>query len=350
MHCRRSPNEPQDVKWDGIEPANINASAEARAVLHYLSELPDQKEKKLISGQFESWGFAVKPLNNPENWLNKIYQATGKWVGIAGIEYHAGQVYISEPNSMSLDHWNNGGLIQLYLIMTNPANPSVSNGGGQCDIKLVLQQGHPYNRHFFNELDEIAEGLMQLKEKKVVVFLNMFAEMTGNWFWWGNQDYETFIQLHKTAFDYLTVNHNLNNLLFIFEPSGQHQSSLSYYPGHDYVDMIGFSIFVDHDVELSASTIPLYVELKDLGKPLAISQWGPRRGKDQVGMDQPPADNYKLLRGVQVYFPDICWWMNWNQAYALVSDENSNYNADLLLDDRWVVNRDELKWRNYLQN
>ena len=325
--------------------ANPDALPDAKAIMRYLRSLPLRQDKKLISGQFESWGPAVLPLSDPSNNLAVVHRKTGKWVGLAGVEYHAGAVYPDRPNQLCIEYWKRGGLIQIYLIMRNPASPEASNGGGKCDIDQVLDPTHPHHRYFFQELDEIAAALAVLQKNGVVVFLNPFAEETGDWFWWGGQSPEKFKRLYRSTFDYLVKSNHLNNLLFVFEPGSSSPRGAAYYPGDDYVDMVGISTFVSSNEELTPSQIPAYASLLRLGKPMALSQWGPRRGLDQVGKDQPPADNRKLLRGIQKYFPQITWWMNWNMAYAISSAENSNLYDKELLDDPRVVNLDELNWK-----
>jgi len=326
------------------ETANPNACVEAKAIMRYLRGLPERKEKKVISGQFESWGPAVKSISDPANNLAVIHRKTGKWVGLVGVEYHAGRVYTNEPNRLCIEYWKKGGLAQIYLIMRNPAAPESRNGGGKCDINLVLAGGHPYNRFFFSELDEIAAALETLQENGVVVFLNPFAEISADWFWWGG-DPEKSKALYRATFDYLVKTKHLNNLLFVFEPSSVNKNTSLYYPGKDYVDMVGISCFVSWNEELTPDKIPAYANLRDLGKPMALSQWGPRRGEDQVGKDQPPGDNLKVLRGIETYFPGITWWMNWNVAYAISSVEHSNTHAAELLSDPRVANLEDLSWR-----
>ena len=39
-----------------LEPANPRANVKARAILNYLEKLPQQTEKRLVSGQFTSYG------------------------------------------------------------------------------------------------------------------------------------------------------------------------------------------------------------------------------------------------------------------------------------------------------
>ena len=107
------------------------------------------------------------------------------------------------------------------------------------------------------------------------------------------------------------------------------------------MDIIGFSLFVDYNKEIDSLSIQNYQQLKKPGKPLAISQWGPRRGRDQTkSTDQPPANNLKLINGIQKYFPEIVWWMNWNYAYSICTEFNSNYDSAELLNHPWVINRD----------
>ncbi len=328
-------------------PALLAQNEDAKAIIHYLEELPSRKDKKVISGQFERWGDEVQPLTNSSNFLNIIHQRTGKWVGLVGVEYHQGaDVNYEKPNQLCKEYWEKGGLCQLYLIMSNPADPEAHNGGGICDIKSVLNPDHSYHKYFLNELGKVADGLKELKNNGVVVFINMFAEATGNWFWWGGKERKDFISLYRTAYDYLVKVRGLDNLLFVYEPSSGHKTALQYYPGDEYVDIIGISLFVDYDKELDSLSIPNYQELKKKGKPIGLSQWGPRRGQDQTKTaDQPPADNMKLIRGIQHCFPDVVWWMNWCYAYSISTEQNSNYNDSLLLSHPWVINRGEISWR-----
>ena len=325
--------------------ANPDAMPDAKAIMKYLRALPLRQDRKLISGQFESWGPAVLPLSDPSNNLAVVHRKTGKWVGLVGVEYHAGAVYPDRPNQLCIEYWKKGGLVQIYLIMRNPASPDASNGGGKCDIDLVLKPAHEYHRYFFHELDEIAAALAVLQTNGVIVFLNPFAEETGDWFWWGDQSPEEFKRLYRSTFDYLVKSNRLNNLLFVFEPGSSSPRGAAYYPGDDYVDMVGISTFVSWNQELTPSQIPAYASLLRLGKPMALSQWGPRRGRDQVGKDEPPGDNLKLLRGIEKHFPQITWWMNWNMAYAISSPENSNAHDEELLRDPRVINLGDLNWK-----
>jgi len=327
--------------------ANPKATADAKAIMRYLRSLPARHDKKVISGQFESWGTDVKPLSDSRNYVTIIHENTGKWVGLVGVIYAAakGVLYTEQPNDLCKEFWRKGGLVQVFAIFDNPANPE-SHGNGKCNIQLVLNRNHAYHRSFFRQLDGVATALEKLQDEGVVVFLNIFPEMSGSWFWWGGQNPELFKELYRTTFDYLVKKRRLNNLLFVFEPSCACPKGVAYYPGDRYVDMVGISTYVDWNQELTPAQIPEYQMLCRLGKPMALSEWGPRRGREQLGKDQPPADNLKLMRAVQQNFPQIVWWMNWSVAYAISTQENSNYHERELLEHPWVVNLDDLAWRS----
>ena len=98
--------------------ANPNASAEAKAIMRYLRSLPARQDRKVISGQFESWGDAVKPLSHPSNNLAVIHQKTGKWVGLVGVEYHTGRVYPEAPNKLCIEYWKKAGSFALTVFMS----------------------------------------------------------------------------------------------------------------------------------------------------------------------------------------------------------------------------------------
>ena len=185
------------VAQDGSLTANSNALPDAKAILKYLRNLPLQPEKKLISGQFESWGRAVMSLSSSNNNLEIVHEKTGKWVGLVGVEYHQGGVFPEAPDSLCTESGTRAGWSRFNLIMRNPAAPEASNGGGRCDADLVLNPNHEYHRFFFHELDEVAAGLEELQKQGVVVFLNPFAEANADWFWWGGQSPEKFKALYR---------------------------------------------------------------------------------------------------------------------------------------------------------
>ena len=96
----------------------------------------------------------------------------------------------------------------------------------------------------------------------------------------GRQNPEKFKVLYRATFDYFVKTKHLNNLLFIFEPSSSHKNAALYYPGSQYVDMIGISIFVPWNHELAPADVPAYSLLKHLKSRWPSANGG--RGADRI--------------------------------------------------------------------
>lgn len=74
------------------------------------------------------------------------------------------------------------------------------------------------------------------------VLFRPFHEMNGNWFWWGSDNCtpQEYQQLYRIVVDYLRKN-EIYNVLYVWSPDTK--AAFEYYPGHDYVDIVGMDIY-----------------------------------------------------------------------------------------------------------
>jgi len=316
---------PQNAR--AIEPANPNANAGTRAILNYLDGLRTRPDKRLVSGQFTDYGSRAG-----ERLLSDIHEKTGHWPALMGIDYaERGGLSYKRPNQAAVEYWKQGGLVALNVHMYNPANPT---GGGLRDkgvnIQTLLEPGTETHRRWMEELDTIAAGLQELKEAGVVVLWRPFHEMNGGWFWWGAQDPEAFIKVWRHMFDYYTKTKKLDNLLWVYGPN-HGQKTATYYAGDHYVDLVGLDAYTDF---VDTNYIKGYAEVARLPKPFGFTEFGPH------GAQNPPGDfDYRrFLEGVKKEFPDTVFFMCWNWKWSL----GSNTNVKQMLEDPWIVNREDL--------
>ena len=77
------------------------------------------------------------------------------------------------------------------------------------------------------------------KELGFPLIYRPFHEMTGNWFWWGTSTCtpEEFVKIYRLTVDYLRDN-GIRNVLYAWAPDKS--SDMQFYPGDDYVDVIGY--------------------------------------------------------------------------------------------------------------
>jgi mannan endo-1,4-beta-mannosidase len=317
---------------NALEPANSEANAKARAILHYLQGLNARQNKRVVSGQFTGTGSATSL-----RLLDEIHDHTGRWVALMGADYadfEHGSLTSKVPNQAAIACWKAGGLVTMSAHLYNPANPK---GGGLrdkgVDLNALLASDTDTHKRWMLELDLIAAGLQELKDAGVVVLWRPFHEMNGDWFWWGAKDPDTFIKVWRHMFDYFTRTKGLDNLLWVYSPNHGSKTA-AYYAGDHYVDLVGldaYTDFVDND------HIKGYAEVAKIEKPFGFTEYGPH------GAQNPPGDyDYRrFLEGVKRDFPKTVFFMCWDWKWSLAR----NNNVKEMLADPWIVNRDDLPAR-----
>jgi len=319
-----------------LEPANPNAMLEARQVLNYLDSLDKKTSNKIISGQHvgsSSFYQNYNPL------VRDIYNETGKWLALIGVDFgwidpnHATDWPDAKP--LIIDHWNKKGLITISWHVANPA------GGGAVNMAQLITPGTSLNSTWMGQLKQKADWLAELRDEKVVVLWRPFHEMNlmRNSHWWCEASQKDFINVWKHMFDYFTKTRGLNNLLWVYAPGAVGGTLTDYYPGNEYVDIVGVDIYVKGN-PLSSLPQMGYSQLLALGKPFALTECGPGTGSTPPSINS--YDYHNLINNIKSYCPEAVYFMAWNENYAIANQ----LNASGLLNDSWIINRDEVDWRS----
>lgn len=221
-----------------------------------------------------------------------------------------------------------------------------------CLVKHIVDNtliDNPYRDWLFNQIDSLV--LPVAKQLDCPIVFRPWHEMNGNWFWWGRTfcTPEEYIQLYR-----ITVNHirrsGADNILFAWSPDKA--SALQYYPGDDYVDIIGIDIYEPGIMPYSDYNIigPAICELSAFAsehdKLFAITETG-CRNSDNGSPKYPdlhpnfwtqnvlPLTNYAKRSGV-------AWIMSWYGADWSGDQTKEAYipylgckhpNADVAIDD-----------------
>lgn len=253
-----------------------------------LATMQVQQASSILLGYYPDSGVSQN-ISNFNTWAN---QTGAQSVSIGGTF-----VSIDDPTSFSL-HVNEisaAGAVPFVNLMTNPQSTACNNFdsilSGGCD-------GYLYN---------LASGIA-FESKKI--FIAPFPEMNGSWVF--ASYYPAGIPSpakYKQAFIYvrqklLFFPSNKNLINFVFAPNGWSDPANpfeAYYPGGDYVDVIGFSSFnygVCSPVSFETGFRP-YIErmiAMDPTKPIFITQVG------TVGTDtEKAAWMGQLMAGLQNY-------------------------------------------------
>ncbi|NOZ80532.1 MAG: hypothetical protein GXP63_02570, partial [DPANN group archaeon] len=319
-----------DTAW-WIESRSEEKSQETQNLLNYLEGLPSRPSDKVLSGQMGEDAYG--PEQDVDNILAK---SDGIKPALVGADYtfisKGGKVSVADVNNYLINYYAGGGLVTVSMHPDNPVTGGNRKDTTPVDIDELITDGTSTNLAYRQSLDEVAAGLQQLQDNGVSVLFRSLHEMNGGWFWWGKIDPQDYKNLWIYTHDYLIYTKGLHNLIWIYSPNANSGNYLTYYPGNDYVDIVGLDYYGSGQLPKLGG----YDDLLTTGKPFGISEFG-FCSSSGSGCDTP-RDSKIIIDGIRDNMPDTIYWLNWAGVWQL----GNNYNVKELLEDPWVVNSGEI--------
>ncbi|MBQ8207692.1 MAG: hypothetical protein IJZ89_03050 [Clostridia bacterium] len=173
----------------------------------------------------------------------------------------------------------------------------------------LLTEGSEINKKFKEEL--IADGrfMKELSDRGVTVLWRPLHEANGSWFWftaksgptgeWIEADY--LIRLWKYIYNLYVNEMKIENLIWVYGPNnggGSIKDALYYYPGDEYVDIVGVDWYTGGKCEIM-NEYHSYDHIMSLGKPCAMTEFGPG-GNIRVPRGAPVCEQEKLFSAVDM--------------------------------------------------
>jgi len=260
--------------------SDSKATEETKSLFNYLQSVYGQN---VLTGQMENaW-------NNDCNMLNRVYKATGKYPAMMGFDFlhYTGIGWNAENLQIerAINFWNgcdydgnkisdNHGIVSFMWHWRDPCTKPNTTGGFYVGKEITETETTfkiPFDtttkqwktetaeyKCMMANMNTISSELLKLQEANVPVLWRPMHEAAGNlgkipggkaWFWWGagnssatmsDSDIcgECFVALWKLMYKYFTEEKNLHNLIWVW--NGQHEK---FYPGDEYVDIIGDDIY-----------------------------------------------------------------------------------------------------------
>jgi len=363
---------PTPTSTPPITPTPTYFVIQRAQVLDFITSLSTASVfRGVISGQNSGHGDEITDdayYRGYRTMIEALYEKTGEWPGIIGDDYEWSRsftpVQLSDANNVLISYARAGGIVMITLTPQNPwlndeidltSNPgswegpesALSGLPSGASLDDLLNPEKPVHAAWMRKLDRIAGALQELRDAGVVVLFRPMQEMNCSWYWWGISSHPSdpgpFIRVYRAMHDYFTNEKGLDNLIWVYSPSSTYgyntQTSSVFravdwtYPGDDYVDIIAGTNYAD---DMSISDYPVYV---NMGKPLGIAEYGPSDVAKSGTWDTS-----RIIKRIQNDYPRIAFWVCWHSypgsSWSLVS----NLNADILLADPFVINRDDLPW------
>lgn len=286
-------------------PVDKLATWEARSLLKYIQ---NKYGKKILSGQ------------QSLEWIDWLKTNVGKKPAIAGLDLidysptrvshnatsHAVEDAIAWDKSGGITtfvwHWNApSGLIDLpgqewwrgfYTTATTfDIAAALANKNG-ADYKLILR-----------DLDAIAVQLKRLQSKRIpILWRPLHESVAAGWFWWSAKGPDATIELYRLMYKRFTEYHHIHNLIWVWS-----SPEPAFYPGDDYVDIIGYDSYPalgDHGPV--SSTYDTVISIVKDKKPVTLSEVGSIPDPDLL----------------QVYHADWSYFVVWDGEF--INDNSHN--------------------------
>lgn len=213
---------------------NPKATPEATNLYRYLYYM---KGKGILSGQQEL------PSNaNDSEELRYIQSVTGKEPAILGLDYICDDFDGVTQRAMA---WHEkGGIVSICWHWGIPPHGlGYLSSKESIDLAQFLTPGTEEYEGLLENMDRTAAALARLQDAGIPVLWRPFHEFDGTWFWWGKGGSAAFIQLWRLMYNRYTKVHHLNNLIWVLGYAGE--KGKGYYPGDEYVDIIGCDCYTE---------------------------------------------------------------------------------------------------------
>ena len=237
---------------------DIQATAATRALMAYLS---DMYGKHIISGQQEIYSGGPHGLETEFEYLK---DTTGHYPAIRGFDYgnFCCPAYGSDDGSTKrIIDWvkNRNGIATASFHINVPNKMDSYKIGDRIDWSQTsynakdndfkpsnaYTEGTKEYEYYHQALETLAAEFNKLEEEGVPVIWRPLHEAeggggeTGSWFWWGKEGSEVYKKLWIYTYETLTNEFGCHNLIWEWN-SYDFDTSANWYPGDEYVDIIGY--------------------------------------------------------------------------------------------------------------
>ncbi len=335
----------------------VDAKA-TKATQALFSNLKENAGKQVLFGQEDALAYGVewKEWNKSRSDIKDVCGQHPALVGWEMSKLGQGPLNIDSVSFKHMKGWMKevykmGGVNTISWHMDNFVTGGDSWEVGAKVVTTILP-GEENHAAYKAKLDLFADYVKSLKvgfifQQRIPIIFRPFHEHTGGWFWWGRphctaEEYKT---LWRFTVDYLKEEKQLHNLLYcystdIFKDKADY---LEFYPGDDYVDIMGMDDY--HDLSVKGKSedmvrrLRLLVEMAEQrGKVAAFSETGQEAIPDEKWWTERLLNPIKS-DPVASRIAYLMIWRNARKDHHYGPYPNHSSTADFLTfsKDNWLV-------------
>ena len=299
--------------YDG-QLSNGNAIPSARAVYAYMQQVHGVA---CLTGQMEStW------MTSPDYEMNYIEKYTGRLPAIRGLDFMHND--FQGVVNRAIAWWNKGGIPHIcWHTGSDFATGYNESLAHNLDWERALTPGTPEYDRLIAGMDRAVPYLQQLEDAGVPVLWRPFHELDGGWFWWSKGGSEAFVKLWQLMYSRYTDYWGLDNLIWTLGYSGNGNGMAAWYPGDEYVDLIGADSYT------AGANGHLYAEVAAIapeGMPIVFHECGAIPTAEQMAQADAP------------------WvmFMVWHTSYLTDGKSNTPASLKRIYQSEYFITLDEL--------
>ncbi len=218
------------------ELSNENAIESAKVVYDYLQEIYGTA---CLTGQMEStW------MGSPDYEMNYIENNTGKLPAIRGLDFMHND--FTGVTKRSQEWWEKGGIPTIcWHTGADFASGYDESKADNINWDEAFVPGSDTYNDLIQGMDRAVPYLQQLEDAGVPILWRPFHELDGGWFWWSKGGSDNFVKLWQLMYSRYTDYWGLDNLIWVYGYSGNGGDMAAWYPGDNYVDLVGADSYTD---------------------------------------------------------------------------------------------------------
>ena len=322
--------------------------------------------KRTISGVMTERPFENDGKYTPQDFttqteLSYINKASGKNVALVGFDFlHTTgksseeqwyQGYTHASLEMAKTVWKAGGIpafnwhwkdpmkeVEAFYTQSSGNTPYTEfsiTKAYDSEAKKWKTESDEY-KAIVRDMEIVADSLLTLQKEGIALIWRPLHEASGAWFWWGTDGAEPCVALYKLMFDTFVNKKGLHNLIWVWT-TDEATDALDWYPGDEYVDIVGRDYYYYPREANHASLISSFEKVKEMygaKKIVTLSENGSVPYPDSMKAD---GANWS-------------WFMPWYGDYALESWANDN-NAEswkTVMNNEYTITLEDMPgWDKY---
>jgi mannan endo-1,4-beta-mannosidase len=266
IHCNKSTSNPVNAKFR-VNPVDLDATYATRALFDNLRRLMEHNcfafgaQDATASGFGWSEYYGISDIERISGRKPQFY--SWDFMHIASPDSEKFETDNRKVRNLTCEAFYSGGINSYCWHAANPITEGSFYETGDSVIPKILPGGE-YNGKFTAMLDQIVKFNNTLIGKEGMIIPIIFRpwhEFDGDWFWWSRKfcTPEQFKALWRYTVEYLRDIKGIHNFLYAFSPDINFTSLeeyLEYYPGDQYVDVIGLDDYWDFRIDEKDISLP----------------------------------------------------------------------------------------------